>query len=120
MNQNFMFVSTYDVDELAQAVLLVEQVEDDAEGEGHGEEHGCVTATRLVRALEQPQHDAHQLHDRVGRKLAHALHRVLEVGQVVETHGHTGGRDGRTMHFKQTLHSTAMNELRCQLLVTQQ
>ena len=49
---------THHVEELAQPVLHVEELEDDAVAEGEAEEHGGVTAARVVRALEQPEHIA--------------------------------------------------------------
>ena len=51
---------------------------------------------------------------------AHSLHRIVKVGQIVETHRYACGCHRRTMHFEQTLHTAALNELHGELLVAEQ
>lgn len=50
-----MGVLSYQIDKASQAVLLVKQLQDGAEGEGDGEEHGGVAAAGGMRAFQQPQ-----------------------------------------------------------------
>ena len=49
---------TYHIVEPAEAVVCVEPVEDDEEGERLQEEHGSMTATGVMGTLQQPQHVA--------------------------------------------------------------
>ncbi len=46
---------SYRIEEFADAILLVKELQDGPEAEGHGEKHRGMTPAGLMRALQQPQ-----------------------------------------------------------------
>ena len=64
-------VGSDQVDQLAEAVLPVEQLQHRSVGEGDGEEHGGVTDAGRVGRLQQPQSVGHQVEQHAVRERAH-------------------------------------------------
>ena len=50
----------YHIEEFAEPILFIKQINDDAERERKTKKHGSVNSSGLMWALEQPQHTAEQ------------------------------------------------------------
>ena len=81
-----MRLSTDQVDEPAQPVLLVEELQHGSEREGNGEEHGGVAHAGSVGRLQQPHCVGHH----VGKD---AVWEHTHLHTHTHTHTHTHSRD---------------------------